>query len=340
MALTAGTRLGHYDVTALLGGRSRFTVRLLGAVVGLIVLAAPHAGVAQQVTSWGDPDLQGVWTNQTPTPLERPAGLAGKEFFTEEEAAEFERTSLTRLLRGLGASGLSEELELSGELTEIWLDTQNGKMTPSRRTSLVVEPPDGRIPFTPEGRARWEAAPTVERMIAGGQVGASGPEDRPQFERCITAYHLQTPSALYTNYHQVFQTPETVAILSEAMHILRVIPLDGRPQLDSRIRLWEGDARGWWEDQTLVVETTNFSAKKFFRGWGVTEQVRMVERFTRLDADTLEYQRTVSDPATFSTSWTLENALRRVDGPLYEFACHEGNYSMTGILAGARAEER
>ena len=122
------------------------------------------------------------------------------------------------------------------------------------------------------------------------------------------------------------------------MHILRVIPLDGRPQLDSRIRQWEGDARGWWEGQTLVVETTNFSGQKIFRG--VTEQVRMVEHFTRLDADTLEYQLTVSDPATFSTSWTLENALRRADGPLYEFACHEGNYSMTGILAGARAEER
>ena len=223
-------------------------MRLLGAVVGLIVLAAPHAGVAQQVTPWGDPDLQGVWTNQTPTPLERPAGLAGKEFFTEEEAVEFERTSLTRLLRGIGASGLSEELELSGELTEIWLDTQNGKITPSRRTSLVVDPPDGRLPFTPEGRAQWEAPPSIEQMAAGGQVGASGPEDRPLLERCITAYHLQTPSALYTNYHQVFQTPETVAILSEAMHILRVIPLDGRPHLDSRIGQWEGDARGWWED--------------------------------------------------------------------------------------------
>ena len=251
---------------------------------------------------------------------------------------EFERTSLTRLLSGLGASGLSEESELSGELTEIWLETQNGKMTPSRRTSLVVDPPDGRIPFTPEGRARWEAAPTVERMIAGGQVGASGPEDRPQFERCITAYNLQTPSAFYNNYHQLFQTPETVAILSEAMHILRVIPLDGRPQPDSRIRQWEGDARGWWEDQTLVVETTNSSGKKIFRG--VTEQVRMVERFTRLDAETLRYELTVSDPVAFENPWTLENALRRSDAPLFEFACHEGNYSMVGILAGARAEER
>lgn len=175
-------------------------------------------------------------------------------------------------------------------------------------------------------------------MVAGGQFGANGPEDRPQLERCITAYHLQTPSAGFNNYYQIFQTPEIVVILSEAMHILRVIPLDGRSHLVSRIRQWEGDARGWWEGQTLVVETTNFRGKKIFRG--VTEQVRMVERFTHFDTDTLEYQLTVSDPATFSTSWTLENALRRADGPLYEFACHEGNYSMTGILAGARAEER
>ena len=331
-------------------GSARIPAGVLATVTAVVsLMIVPVSGRAQTATTdtwtpprtaWGDPNLQGVWTNQTPTPLERPAGLAGKEFFTEEEAAEFERTSLTRLLRGLGASGLSEELELSGELTEIWLDVQNGKMTPSRRTSLVVDPPDGRIPFTPEGRARWEAAPSIARMAAGGQVGASGPEDRPLLERCITAYHLQTPSALYTNYHQVFQTPETVAILSEAMHILRVIPLDGRPHLDSRIRQWEGDARGWWEDQTLVVETTNFSGKKFFRGWGVTEQVRMVERFTRLDAETLRYELTVSDPVAFETPWTLENALRRSDAPLFEFACHEGNYGMVGILAGARAEER
>ena len=310
---------------------------LFGVRLVIAVLATTVAASAQS-TAWGDPDLQGVWTNQTPTPLERPAALAGKEFLTEEEAAELERTSLTRLLRGLRASGLSEELQLSGELTEIWSDTQDGKMTPSRRTSLIVAPPDGRIPFTAEGRTRWETAPTLRRMIAGRYVAADGPETRPHLERCLTAHNLQIPSPFNNNYHQIFQTPDSVAILSEAMHILRVVPLDRRRHLDPSIRQWEGDARGWWEDETLVVETTNFNDEKLFRG--SSEQLRMVERFTRLDADTVRYELTVSDPVAFEAHWTLENALRRSDNPMFEFACHEGNYSMGGILAGARAEER
>ena len=309
---------------------------LFGVRLVIAVLATTVAASAQS-TAWGDPDLQGVWTNQTPTPLERPAALAGKEFLTEEEAVEFERTSLTRLIDGLGGSGLSEELKLSGELNEIWLETQDGKMTPSRRTSLIMEPPDGRIPFTAEGRTRWETSPTVPRMIAGGYVAADGPETRPHYERCLTAHNLQIPG-FFNNYHQIFQTPDSVAILSEAMHILRVVPLDRRRHLDPRIRQWEGDARGWWEDETLVVETTNFNEEKLFRG--SSEQLLMVERFTRLDADTVRYELTVSDPVAFDAPWTLENALRRSDNPMFEFACHEGNYSMGGILAGARAEER
>ena len=160
----------------------------------------------------------------------------------------------------------------------------------------------------------------------------------PHLERCLTAHNLQIPSPFNNNYHQIFQTPDSVAILSEAMHILRVVPLDRRRHLDPRIRQWEGDARGWWEDETLVVETTNFNDEKLFRG--SSEQLRMVERFTRLDADTVRYELTVSDPVAFEAPWTLENALRRSDNPMFEFACHEGNYSMGGILAGARAEER
>ena len=309
----------------------------IGMLLVIVVLAVPGAGLAQ-TTAWGDPDLQGVWTNQTPTPLERPAALGGKEYLTEAEAAEFERTSLTRLLGGLGNSGLSEESELSGELTEIWLETQNGRVPPSRRTSLIVAPPDGRIPFTSEGRTRWETAATVERMIAGGDVSLDAAQTRTYFERCLTAHLLQIPSAFYNNYHQILQTPGAVVILSEAMHILRVVPLDRRGHLDSRIHQWEGDSRGWWEDETLVVDTTNFKEEKLFRG--STAQLRMVERFTRLDDDTLRYQLTVSDPVAFETPWTVENALRSSQAPLFEFACHEGNYSMVGILAGARAEGR
>jgi len=305
------------------------------SVIVLVVLAVPLTASAQR-KPWGDPDLQGVWTNQTPTPLERPAGFQGREFLTEEEAVEFERTSLTRLLAGLRNSGLSEELELSGELSEIWIET--GKMTPSRRTSLIVDPSDGRIPFTPVGRVRWETAPTVQRMIAGGEVTSDGPEERPLLERCLSAHNLQIPSAFYLNHHQILQTSDTVAILSEAMHILRVVPLDRREHLDASIRQWEGDARGWWENDTLVVETTNFRRDKLFRG--STERLRTVERFTRLDDDTLRYELTVSDPVAFERPWTLENALRRSEDPLFEYACHEGNYSMVGILAGARAAEQ
>jgi hypothetical protein len=149
---------------------------------------------------------------------------------------------------------------------------------------------------------------------------------------------LPIPSAFYLNHHQILQTSDTVAILSEAMHILRVVPLDRREHLDASIRQWEGDARGWWENDALVVETTNFRRDKLFRG--STERLRTVERFTRLDDDTLRYELTVSDPIAFERPWTLENALRRSEDPLFEYACHEGNYSMVGILAGARAAEQ
>ncbi len=253
------------------------------------------------------------------------------EFFTEEEAVEFEKTALERLRNRLAPSG---ELQLSGELNEIWLETQYGKVSPSRRTSLVVDPPDGKIPYTPEGKKRWGASPANNSR----QFAANGPEDRRHTERCLTSDGLLIPSPLYNNYHHIFQTREYVAILTERMHEVRIIPLDQRPPLDPSIRQWLGDSQGWWEGQTLVVETTNFNNKRLFRG--ATEQLRLVERFTRLDANTVSYQLTVTDPATFARPWTLENALRKADGPLYEFACHEGNYSMVGILAGARAEEK
>ncbi len=323
-SLTVGNRLGQCDPTA----STDKGAGLLCAIVGLIVLLAPRPVAGQSMTPWGHPDLQGLWTNQTPVPLERPEALADKTFFTEEEAAEFERTALERLVDVFGPTAA-----LSGELSEIWLDTQDGRVGGSRRTSLVSDPPDGRIPFTQEGKERWDTTPR-----GGRESSADGPEDRSLDERCITSDGLLLPNPFASNYYRIFQTPDHVVILSEVMHVVRIIPLDQRPHIDPGIGLWEGDSRGRWEERTLVVETTNFNGKKRFRG--ATERVRMVERFTRLDADTIDYRLTVTDPASFERPWTLENPLRRAKGPMFEFACHEGNYGMTGILAGARAEEQ
>ncbi len=292
-----------------------------------MLLLVPVFLDAQKPTPWGDPDLQGVWSNQTPTPFERPNALAGKSVMTPEEAAEFERTSLERLLRGF-----AEEVPLSGELNEIWLETQKGKVAPSRATALVVDPPDGKVPYTAEGQRRWDATPKL-----GPNLLANGPEDRALSERCITTDGLFAPNLFYNNYHQIVQAPGYVVILTEMMHEARVISLDQRPHAGPGVRMWLGDSRGRWENGTLVVETTNFNSKKLFKG--ATDRMRLVERFTRLDPDTIEYRLTVTDPATFARPWTLENGLRRADGALYEVACHEGNYGLRGILAGARAEE-
>ena len=296
-----------------------------------MVLASSVAGA--QTTPWGDPDLQGVWTNQTPIPLERPAPLGSKAVYTKEEAEEFERTSLPRLL-----SFLAPGVPTSGELNEIWLETQGGKVPPGRRTSLVADPADGKIPYTPEGRKRWESVPSLEGEREGRPVGASRAEDRALEERCITTGGVFLPNPFYNNYHRIVQAPGYVVIVTELMHEVRVIPLDRRPPIDGAIRQWLGDSRGRWEGQTLVVETANFNDKRLFRG--ATKELRLVERFTRHDAGTIRYQLTVTDPATFSRPWTLENALWRTDDELYEVACHEGNTGLANILSGARAEER
>jgi hypothetical protein len=299
----------------------------------VVILLTPIAAGAQKLTPWGDPDLQGVWTNQTPVPLERHVALGGKTFFTEQEAEEFERGALTRLL-GLTAA----EVALSGELNGIWLETQDGKVAPNRRTSLVVDPIDGRIPYTEEGWKRWSAVPSVERLLTTGPLAANGPEDRTPAERCLTTDGLPIPNPFYNNFHQIIQTQGYVAILTEMMHEVRIIPLDRRPHVGDGVRQWLGDSRGWWEGQTLVIETTNFNDKRLLRG--STQNLRLVERFTRRDDKAIDYRVTVTDPATFGEPWTIENALRQPGAQMYEVACHEGNYGLAAILSGARADER
>ena len=298
-------------------------------VVALLV-AAVNAGA--QATPWGDPDLQGVWSNQTPVPLERPAALAHKPFFTAAEAADAEKNALASALKNVAA-----EIATSGEFNEIWVESAKGKVNRNLRTSLVADPPDGRIPFTAAGRARWAATPhlATERMT-GKRLGTDGPEDRALQERCITSDNMFTP-AFYNNYHRIMQAPGFVVILTENMHEARVVPLDRRPHLGANIRQWLGDARGWWEGRTLVVESTNFNDTRRFQG--STQEVRLVERFTRLDRDAIAYQVTVTDPNTYSRPWTLENTLWRSDEPMFEVACHEGNIGLASILAGARAAD-
>jgi hypothetical protein len=295
----------------------------------VLILLNALAARAQSVTPWGDPDLQGVWTNQTPTPLERPDTLGEKRFFTPEEAARFEETALPRLL-----AVFADQVPLSGELNEIWLETQKGRVPPNRSTSLVVDPVDGKVPYTAEGKKRWDAVPKLGLQ----PLGTDRPEDRNQAERCITTDGLLIPNPFYNNYFEIVQAPGYVVILTEMMHEARVIPLDGRPRIGDGVRMWHGDSRGRWEGQTLVVETANFNDRRLFRG--ATEHMRLVERFTRRDGATIDYQLTVTDPATFTRPWTLENALRKGEGAMYEVGCHEGNIGLRGILAGARAQEQ
>ena len=302
-------------------------------LVPVVVLAQAATGAR---TPWGDPDLEGVWTNATITPLERPRELAAKEFFTADEAAAFEKqrieqTNADRPLRA-GEVGAYNDLFF-----------ERGKAVKTRRTSLVIEPRDGRIPaLTPAAQQKVDTRREYESLHP-----ADRPDDRWLTERCIlfgaTVPMLPEP---YNNNYRIMQAPGYVIILVEMNHDTRVVPLDGRPHVSSTVQQWIGDSRGHWEGNTLVVETTNlkFNDKSRF---GVTylnglsdEHLRVVERFTRGDANTLMYQATIEDATVFTKPWTIEVAMNRTDGSLFEVACHEGNYGMSNILSGHRAEER
>jgi hypothetical protein len=217
-------------------------------------------------------------------------------------------------------------------LNEIWLEP--GKVLRNRNTSMVIAPPDGKIPYTAEGKKRWDAQPTLGKLL-----GADGPEARALIERCIQVDPVLLPNPFYNNNHQIVQTPGYVVILSEVIHQARIIPLDGRSHVGgARVPQWFGSSRGRWEGQTLVVETTNFREDGLFRG--ATAALRLEERFTRVDAATIDYEVTVTDAATFTQPWTAISTLRATAGPLYEYGCHEGNHSMPGILGGARVKEK
>jgi hypothetical protein len=307
--------------------------RLRHAIVA--VLFIPVAAIAQA-------DLQGIWTNSTITPLERPRELAGKEFFTAEEAAAYQRKILADL--DTDKRDVNPEVDVNRSYNELF--RERGGVVVTRRTSLIVDPPDGRIPALTENGRKRAAALAESRRTRGP---ADSWTDRNLAERCLTRGAPKLPGG-YNNNFQIYQTPGYVIIFQEMIHETRIIPLDGRPHVGKNIRLWMGDSRGHWErgtqgeSDTLVIDTTNFNDKimaNSFNCCGLSGPgLHIVERLRRVSADRIDYRYTVDDPETYTRPWTVEVPMVKTEGPLYEYACHEGNYAMEDILRGAREQER
>jgi hypothetical protein len=286
-------------------------------------------------TADGQPDLQGVWNFSTITPLERTAEFTGREFLTDAETKALEQRTAQQSNRDNRSE--NRDADVASAYNEFWWDrgVHAARVNGKARTSLIVDPPDGRIPaLTADAQAR-----TAARAEARRQHPADGPEDRSLGERCLL-FNAGPPmlSGPYNNYVQILQTRDHVVILNEMIHDTRIVPLDGRPHLPAAMRSWLGDSRGRWDGNTLVVETTNFTGKTNVRGSG--ETLRLVERFTRADAGTLVYEFTIDDPSSFSKPWSAVLPMAKTDDKIFEYACHEGNYAMTGILRGARSSEK
>ena len=299
-------------------------------------------------TPWGAPDLQGLWNYNTLTPLERPSELEGRASLTDDEAEAALRAAAERATKD----------EPRQDYNPFWSERNAiTHMAADRPTSLVVDPPDGKLPpLTPAAqkreaawRANWQRPIRVPFLIdlLFGANPARGPEDFGLSTRCVVSYSGGPPIMPGANnsHLQVFQTPDQVVLFTEMIHDARVVPLDGRPHLPPSIPQWNGDARGRWEGETLVIESTNFTSKRFSFSVGLVsavgsgETLHLTERFTRLDADTLRYEYTVDDPVTFTRPFTAVQTMEAADGPLFEYACHEGNYAIPNALSGARAQE-
>jgi hypothetical protein len=289
-------------------------------------------------TPWGEPDLQGTYTNRTNTPFERPAEVKGREFFTAEEVAALEKRAQEQSGDESRSKGTRGDVERA--YNDFWWD--RGTKVTSLRTSLVIDPPDGRLPPQTD-EARRRAADEAKRPAFRG-AGASGRGtdtwlDRSTFERCITRGMpgAMTPTA-YNNNYRITQGPGVVAIEIEMLGGTRVIPTDGRPHTSDHIRQWMGNSVGRWEGDTLVIETTHFTDKVLYRG--AAENLHLTERITRLGPNEIDYRVTIADPTTFTRPWTIAVPFVVTGEDMYEYACHEGNYGMVGILSGAREEER
>jgi hypothetical protein len=319
----------------------RIRRRVAAIVAGVVAVAVPVAGQSSAArpkasisstasrTADGHPDLQGVWNFGTLTPLERPADLAGRTHLTDEEIAAIEKRAASR----------PETFGLFADRSKYAFD---------KRTSLIVDPADGKVPArTPAGEKRQADRDAARRA-------AANPEDLPVYERCILGFNSGPPiiPGGYNQNIQLFQTRDYVVIHNEMVHNARIVPLDGRPHLPTHLRQWNGDSRGRWEGDTLVVTTTNFMSTGTGTlmldgnrarpgvGWSPDENLTLIERFKRADSDTLIYEFTITDPTVWTKPWTVSLPMTRSDEPLYEYACHEGNYGMRNILSGARAAEK
>ena len=314
----------------------------LSTVLALASLHAAAQGKPSKLprTPDGKPSLEGTFNFATITPLQRPQALAGKAVLTDEERVAFEKSENARQNRdnfdpekGAPSAGYPSRAD-GGVLSynEFWYERGN-KMTEDKRTSLVTDPPDGRIPMNPETARK--SAQNGRDMYAGL---ANDYEDRTLADRCLVGFNAGPPMhpGAYNNNLQIVQTPKHLVIMTEMVHTARIIPISNQPH--GTLRKWHGDARGRWEGDTLVVETINFNRETSLPG--SSRETKVVERFTRVDADTIKYEFTVSDPTTLTRQWSAMFPLNATDSPLYEYACHEGNYAMPGILKGARLLEK
>jgi hypothetical protein len=319
-------------------------------IVSAAMLAVPLSGQAPKPAKgqvWtiprasdGHPDLQGVWTNATITPMERPAALAGKPTLTEAEASAVEKNAAEELknLDGASESPLLAAAGSSGTggYNVLFIDrgSELARVDGVKRTSLIVDPPDGKVPpMTPEGRER-----NIARMRNSNRFDSV--TDRPMGERCLLGFGSTSGPpmlpVLYNNNYQIVQTPASIVMLVEMVHDARIIRMNGM-HAPAHVRQWLGDSIGHWEGDTLVVDTTNFNDQTRFRG--SSENLHVIERFKRVDANTILYRVTIDDPTTFTRQWTMEYPFVATPGPIYEYACHEGNYALTDILGGARKSD-
>jgi hypothetical protein len=325
---------------------------IAGALTPTLATAQSTDTEATPRTAWGAPDLQGVWDFRSLTPFERPKELADKEFLTAEEVANLEQEAIDRnqrlLSRPAQRAEVTENVDRGedgapGHYNNFWVD-QGTSTVGTRRTSLIVDPTNGRMPPLTQAAEEKKATLEMERrglsmheVTTGGWLEDIGSEGLQL--RCITGFNSGPPMTpgYYNNNVQLFQTPEYVVLLNEMNHNTRIVPLDGRAHVD--LRQWTGDARGRWEDDTLVVETTHFLRETSFVSGQTDGQLRLIERFTRVSPETLMYEATIDDPTVWSQPWTYEIPMQWNEQPVYEYACHEGNYGLSNILAGARAIE-
>jgi hypothetical protein len=309
----------------------RHPSRRVLVILGCVLLAAATVGAQAKKSSVprtadGRPDLQGMWDFAQLTPFERPGDFAGKEQITEEEAEEFAQKRIETTHKDNRDGGAAADLERA--YNDFWWDFGTRI---HKQTSLVVDPPDGRIPAQ---------TPEAQKRIAARRGKFDHPEERPLAERCILGFNSGPPMvpSAYNNNVQIIQTPHHVVIVNEMVHSARVVPLDNRAHAPKEMRFLTGDSVGRWEGDTLVIDTTNFSKEGGFRG--ATTKLHLVERFTRLDDNTLRYEFTVDDPDTWTRKWSASIPMTRTDELMFEYACHEANYGLEGVLKGARYQDK